>query len=247
MEMILLDWTRMGRSYCLAGAVSDGGGWRIVRPLLAKNKTAAVRNVGWSAYLMDGHCRWEMFQLVGVKAAEAQPPHLEDIWVADLRSLKRLATPAQRRAVLEAGLRPEGEPLFGVRLMGTRAAAYLHPNTGVRSLATVLLRRGDISFTAAVRDGADEADCRVLLNLPGLEKRNFAVKDHFLLCRAEAAGGGPDERVRALTLAVSQMGETIAVRLGLTRAFAPVEGQAAKPGMCWLMADGFFSFDDPQP
>jgi hypothetical protein len=247
MEMILLDWTRMGKSYCLAGAVADGSSWRMVRPLIAKFRNGPVRNIGWSAYLMDGHCRWELFQLVGVHPAELQRPHTEDIWVAEMRSLKRLASPIQRRQVLEAGLRPAGTPLFGVRLSGTRVAAYLPSGTGERSLATVLVRRGDVTFTAAVREGADEPDCRVLLNLPGLQERTLPVKDHFLLRRAEAAGNDSDQRVRALTLAVSQMGETVAVRLGLTRAFSPVEGQPGQPGRCWLMADGFFSYDDPQP
>jgi hypothetical protein len=247
MEMILLDWTRMGTYYCLAGAVAEGGSWRMVRPLLAKFKNGPVRNLGWSAYLMDGRCRWEVFQLVGVQPAAPQPPHTEDIWVAEMRSLKRLASPAQRRTVLEAGLRPAGTPLFGVRLSSTRAAAYLLPDTGTSSLATVLVRRGDVTFTAAVREGATEPDCRVLLNLPGLQERTLAVKDHFLLRRAEAAGNDPNQRVRALTLAVSQMGETVAVRLGLTRAFSPAEGQAGQPGRCWMMADGFFSYDDPQP
>jgi hypothetical protein len=206
-----------------------------------------VRNIGWSAYLMDGYCRWEIFQLVGVEKAEVQPPHLEDVWVTDMRSLKRLASPSQRRAVLEAGLRPAGTPLFGVRLSGTRTAAYLPPGVGERSLATMLLRRGGIRFTAAVREGAGEPDCRVRLNLPGLQERTLPLKDHFLLRRAEAAGSDPNQRVRALTLAVSQMGETIAVRLGLTRPFSAVEGQPSQAGRCWLMADGFFSYDDPQP
>jgi hypothetical protein len=41
---------------------------------------------------------------------------------------------------------------------------------------------------------------------------------------------------------VQQMGETVAVRLGLSRPFAS-QGQ---PPLCWLMANGFFSLDDPQ-
>src|SRR5579863_9304636 len=115
MEMILLDWTRMGNWYCLAGAVAEGSSWRMVRPLIARFRNGPVRNIGWSAYLMDGHCRWEVFQLVGVQPAEAQPPHTEDVWVAGMRSLKRLASLDQRRKVLEAGLRPAGAALFGVR------------------------------------------------------------------------------------------------------------------------------------
>ena len=55
--MILLDWTRMASSYCLAGAVLQDKQWRIVRPLPTKFRGAMVRNVGWSAYLMDGHAR----------------------------------------------------------------------------------------------------------------------------------------------------------------------------------------------
>lgn len=248
MEMILLDWTRMGTSYCLAGAVADGGRWRMVRPLNARFRGGPVRNVGWSPYLMDGHRRWEIFHLAGVREAEAEPPHLEDVWVAGLRSLPRLAPPPQRRALLEAGLCPAGTPLFGVRLSPTRTAAYLAPGTGERSLATVLVRRCDISFTAAVREGAGgEADFRVRLNLPGLQQRTLPVKDHFLLSWAEAAGHDLDQRVRALTLAVSQMGETVAVRLGLSRPFSAVEGMPTPQGSCWLMADGFFSYDDPQP
>src|SRR6267378_2144519 len=51
MEMVLLDWTRMGRSFCVAGALFQDTHYRLVRPLLAKNRQAPVRNVGWSAYL----------------------------------------------------------------------------------------------------------------------------------------------------------------------------------------------------
>lgn len=46
MDMILCDWTRMGRSYCLAGAVASGSGWTMVRPILHKHAQAPVRNVG---------------------------------------------------------------------------------------------------------------------------------------------------------------------------------------------------------
>ena len=65
MDMILLDWTRMGRSYCLAGAVLEKGDWRIVRPLPMKHRAAPVRNIGWSPFLFDGHARWEIFELIG--------------------------------------------------------------------------------------------------------------------------------------------------------------------------------------
>src|SRR5260370_15011025 len=127
MEMIRVEWTRMGKSYCLAGAVSEEGGWRFVRPLLSKFRSSPVRNVGWSAYLMDGHRRWEVFQLLDVQPALPEPPHLEDVWVSGMRSLARLATRAQRRAILEAGRRAAAKPLFGERLTRTRTAAYLDP------------------------------------------------------------------------------------------------------------------------
>ena len=51
---------------------------------------------------------------------------------------------------------------------------------------------------------------------------------------------------QALTLALGQMGDSVAVRLGVTRPFAPQEGPGRTPGLCWLMADGFFSLTDPQ-
>jgi hypothetical protein len=77
-----------------------------------------------------------------------------------------------------------------------------------------------------------------------LEERWLPVKDHHLLLRAERAAPALTARVRALDQAVRAMGEQIAVRLGLSRAFQarPHEG----PGLCWLMADGFFSLADPQ-
>jgi hypothetical protein len=46
MEMILLDWTRMGKSFCLAGVVAEGRELRVVRPLLKCGWEAPVRNVG---------------------------------------------------------------------------------------------------------------------------------------------------------------------------------------------------------
>src|SRR5689334_21639566 len=85
MAMILLDWTRMGKAYCLAGVVVEGQFVRTVRPLLTKYRDAPVRNVGWSPFLIDGHQRWEVFELVGPEPAEPQPPHVEDVWVRTLR------------------------------------------------------------------------------------------------------------------------------------------------------------------
>ena len=40
MDMVLVDWTRMGKFYCLAGAVVQEGKVRIVRPLLSKFTSA---------------------------------------------------------------------------------------------------------------------------------------------------------------------------------------------------------------
>ena len=84
LEMILLDWTRMGNTYCLGGALTERGRIQIIRPLLTRFRNAPVRNVGWSAYVMDGHARWEIFELVGPSPAVPQPPHLEDLWVRSL-------------------------------------------------------------------------------------------------------------------------------------------------------------------
>ena len=48
MEMILLDWTRMGRTYCVTGAVHVNGQMRILRPLPRAQRNAPVRNTGWT-------------------------------------------------------------------------------------------------------------------------------------------------------------------------------------------------------
>src|SRR3954462_1655659 len=111
--MVLLDWTRMGRTYCLAGAVIEAGAVRIVRPLLAKHLDAPVRNVGWSAYLLDGHSRWEIFELLGLRVPRPEPPHLEDVWVRSLGSRRRLASPEQRRAILAATTAEPDAAAFG--------------------------------------------------------------------------------------------------------------------------------------
>jgi hypothetical protein len=245
MDMVLLDWTRMGKGYCLAGAVRDDDSYRVVRPLLLKLRDAPVRNVPWSAYLLDGHSRWEVFELVGALPTPAQPPHLEDMWVRTFRSRRWLAEPAERRAILAATrARPE-EDLFGTPLAMTRASAHLPPGMGCRSLATVEVPAERLAFSAAHREGAAESDVRVTLPLPGVGDRVLPVKDHHLLLRAERAAPALAERVQALTQAVRQMGPTVAVRLGLSR---PFEGNAGRaPSSCWLMADGFFSAADPQP
>ncbi len=244
MDMILLDWTRMGKSYCLAGVVAENGQYRTVRPLLARNRDAAMHNVGWSPYLLDGHSRWEVMELIRPEAADSEPPHREDLWVRALRPRRRLAPPGQRRAILAATLAHPGETLFGVGLSSTTCSAYLQPGTGQRSLATVSVSAQPIVFRAAWREGTTDADLRVLLPLPGLTERPLPVKDHHLLLRAEQGATSLGNLLERLTAAVRQMGEPVAVRLGLSRAYAP---RADQPGRCWLMVDGFFSLADPQP
>jgi hypothetical protein len=245
MEMILLDWTRMGKSYCLAGAVMDAGGLRIVRPLLARYQDAQVRNVGWSAYLLDGHQRWEAFELVGAQPAILEAPHIEDVWVRMLRPRGRLASPGQRREILTGTVAPEGQPVFGGPLVPTRAAAYLEPGTGRRSLATVIVPAGSIRFSASRREGVAEAEVRMSVPLPDVGERLLPLKDHHLLCRAEAAAADLDGQVQALNRALQPMGEQVAVRLGLSRSYQPSDQRV--PGKCWLMIDGLFSIADPQP
>jgi hypothetical protein len=242
-DFTLLDWTRMGRVYCLAGVVADKNSYRVVRPL-PKGRGALVRNVGWSPFLFDGRTRWENFELLGPEQPLVEPPHLEDLWVRALRPRKTLATSKQRRDILAATLAPQGEPLFGGPLVLTRGAAYLAPGTGRRSLVTIKLPARQISFTASYRDGAPEADFRVVLNMPDLEGRLVPVKDHHLLRKAQSSAEDLGEQVKVLNSAIQQMGDQVAVRLGLSRAFAniPQSGQ----NVCWLMADGFFSLADPQ-
>lgn len=242
MEMILLDWTRMGKTYCLAGAVADGGSWRVVRPLPA-SAGEPVRKFGWSPFLLDGHSRWEIFELIYPQNLRPEPPHVEDLRVRALRPRNRVATPVQRRAILTATL--VEPPLFGADLSTTYASAYLPPNRGTRSLATILAPTDRITFSTSCREGAVEPDTRVVLPVPGLGERFLPVKDHHLLARAERASRQLDSRLRELTLAVQQMGAMVAVRLGLSRAFQGNPGRA--PAVCWLMADGFFSATDPQP
>jgi hypothetical protein len=242
--MVLLDWTRMGRTYCLAGAVPDQGSYRVVRPLLVRGREAPVRNVGWSAFLLDGHQRWEVFELVGMQAASSEPPHLEDVWVRSLKPLRRLASAAERRAILAATTARLQEDLFGAPLIGTHAAAHLARQTGTRSLATLVAPARQIRFHACCREGARETDFRVTLPVPGLGERQMPVKDHHLLRQAEERGGSLEERLRLVADAVGRMGESVAVRLGLSRAFLGNSGRA--PAVCWLMADGFFSLSDPQ-
>ena len=245
MDMVLLDWTRMGQFYCLAGVILQEGKTRVVRPLPARNREGPERKLGWYSARMDGHCRWEVFELVGPEPADPQPPHLEDVWVQALRPRRCLADPGQRRAILEATLPANGQPLFGTPLNHTHTATFLRPGAGTRSLVSVIVPARDVSFSASWREGAGESDYRVRLPVPGLGKRILPLKDHFLLRQAELASGNFDTQVRTLTRAVQQMGEQVVVRLGLSRPFAGTPGGA--PGVCWLMADGFFSPTNPEP
>lgn len=242
--MILLDWTRMGKSYCLAGVIRQENQLRVVRPLPARSRDGPFRNTGWPTHLMDGHSRWEVFELIGPEPAEPRPPHLEDVWVRGMRSRHALANDAQRRAILHATLAPPDAPWFGVPFVTTRSAAYLPPDSGTRSLAGVLVPSRAIRFSASWREGAPEPDYRVTLGVPGLEERALPVKDHFLLHRAEVASPSMEGRIRQLTDAIAQMGEQVIVRLGLSRSFQATPSRSES--FCWLMADGFFSFNDPQ-
>jgi hypothetical protein len=243
--MILLDWTRMGKSYCLAGAVAEHGGYRVVRPLLVNAQREPYRNAGWAAFLLDGHARWEVFELLGVEAPPPEPPHLEDVWVRAMRPRRRMATQAERLAVLAATQPADGDSLFGADLTPTHTAAHLAPGTGCRSLTTVLVSVRRIAFSVAQREGVAQPDIRATLPLPEVGERTLPVKDHFLLRRAEQSCAEPTRRAQALQDAVGRMGERVAVRLGLSRAFQGNPGRA--PACCWLMADGFFSLTDPQP
>lgn len=244
MDMVLLDWTRMGKTYCLAGVVRHNGQLRVVRPLPITGRTAPVRNIGWSPFLMDGHSRWEIFELIHPESADPCPPHLEDLWVRGMRSRRIFADSALRRAILQATLAQPGEPWFGAALTTTRASAYLMPRTGLRSLISLVVPAHAIQFTVSWREGAPEADYRVSLAVPELQGRSLPVKDHFLLRRAELASDAAEGRIQALSFAVAQMGEQVVVRLGLSRSFQSTAGRAES--VCWLMADGFFSFNDPQ-
>jgi hypothetical protein len=183
--MVLLDWTRMGKVYCLAGVVADGSEFRVVRPLPARMRTGAVGNVGWSPFLMEGHTRWEVFELLKPAAALPQAPHLEDLWVGALRPRRCLAPVSQRRAILQATKAPD---LFGTPLLSTRAGGFVQPGNGQRSLTTIVVPSREISFFGCCRAGVLEPDLRVALDVPGLGRRQLPLKDHFLLTWASQAG-----------------------------------------------------------
>jgi hypothetical protein len=240
--MILIDWTRMGTTYCVAGAIQQDGGMRFVRPLWAHHRHAPVRNTGWSPFVMDGRSRWEAFELVGPEPASPQPPHCEDVWVRDLKPCGCLANLEQRRAILEATRAPMGRPLFGAPLTRTATSAYLPPGVGERSLTTVVFAVERVHFVVSAKPGR-AADIRVHIEAPGFEGRLLPLKDHFLVTRAEAAAPDPDGRLRFIRETVRGMGDPIAIRVGLSRPFAPDGGEPR----CWLMADGFFSLAAPMP
>jgi hypothetical protein len=243
-EMVLLDWTRMARSYCLAGVVLDRGAYRVVRPLLARYREAPVRNVGWSAYLLDGHTRWEVFELIGVQPAGPEPPHLEDLWVRALKPCRRLASGDQRRAILAATTPQPGAQLFGAELQCTRTAAYLNPGTGQKSLTTLVVPMAQLTFAGSRRAGAAAVDFRATIPIPGIGQRWLPVKDHHLLRQIESATMSVEQQCQQLREVVQKMGQHVAIRLGLSRPFQSAPGQAQ--AACWLMADGFFSLSDPQ-
>jgi hypothetical protein len=243
--MVVLDWTRMGRHFCLAGVVPDGDGLRVVRPLPLYARNTPVRNVGWPADFLRGRGRWEVFELVGSAEADARPPHREDLWVQNLRPRGRSAPADFRRAILQATQAPPNEPLFGVPLTQTRTSAFLAPGTGCRSLVSVTVAVSDLVFHACQRDGVAEPDYRVTLPLRGRAGRTLSMKDHFLLKHAESSATDLAGREQALRRAVEGMGPEVVVRLGLSRAFHAAPGRTESA--CWLMADGFFSPTDPQP
>ena len=66
-----------------------------------------------------------------------------------------------------------------------------------------------------------------------------ALREHLAV-----GPGAAVQAVHRVLRADRAMGTTAVVRLGLSRSFVSAAGQ---PGKCWLMADGFFSLDDPQP
>jgi hypothetical protein len=54
-----------------------------------------------------------------------------------------------------------------------------------------------------------------------------------------------DQQLAELRNVVGRMGSNVAVRLGLSRPFQQEDSR--DPPRCWLMADGFFSLESPQP
>jgi hypothetical protein len=245
MDLILLDWTRMGKTYCLAGVVHQDGQYRVVRPMPRSNHPLPVRNIGWSPYQMDGRQRWQIFELVGPEKAPPLAPHLEDVWVRELRTNGQLADPDTRRAILENTAVGDGQPLFGAPFLCPNGKAYLHPGTGSRSLVTVFVPRDRIAFTVQRKPGIGDLFYRVKLSVPGLQDYLLPLKDHFLIERVRRIATTVEGQWQALTSLVGEMGERVAVRVGLSRAYSATGKD--EDAVCWLMADGFFSITDPQP
>jgi len=243
MDLILLDWTRMGNAYCLAGVIVQNNQYCVVRPLEAR--AAQKRKRGWTHWQMDGHSRWEICELVNPKPAGPQPPHLEDVLVRDLKPRRVVAKSAERQAILRATLTPPGQLIFGQPLQTTPRGAWLTPGTGTRSLAGVAVPAGSIVFSCTAKREREQPAYRVSFELPDLGRLNLPVTDHFLLQRAEMAGETPTVRLAALTSIVQWMGDPVVVRLGLSRPYRGDSSQGAE--VCWVMANGFFSLTDPQP
>ena len=54
----------MGRTYCVTGAVCrPRPAAHTIRALFQTQRDVPVRNVGWSPFLLDGHSRWEMYEV----------------------------------------------------------------------------------------------------------------------------------------------------------------------------------------
>ncbi len=266
MSFVLLDWTRMGKGYCLAGAVVDGTAARTIRPLSIHHQRGAGapaglislirsffirdppaegdRRVGWPAFLMAGRSRWEVFKLASPRLATPESPHLEDTWVRSILPCKRLATPDERRIILQATTAETAEGLFGAPLRVSGSKTFLLPGEGERSLTTLMAPVGQIRFRAGRRTRESAAtSIRVELPFPDLGLRTLPVTDHHLLSWAEQQSPRPEDQVDFLNGLVRQMGDRVAVRRGLSRPFA----HEGAPPVCWLMANGFFSMADPQP
>jgi len=202
------------------------------------------RRVGWPTFFMAGRSRWEVFDLVSPRPATPHAPHIEDTWVRSLRPCNRLATSEQRRTILKATAATTTEALFSAPLRVEGSRTFVLPGEGGRSLSTLLVPGGQIRFRTDPRARASAATTiRVELPLPDLDLRTLPVTDHHLLTWAEQQAPRPGDQAEALNGLVRQMGEVVAVRLGLSRSFA---GEGQRP-VCWLMANGFFSLADPQP
>ena len=270
--MILVDWTRMGKTFCVAGVVAEVPGWRTVRPLPVPLRTPSrpraglrgviealisgpkntaapsdpplPRNVGWFSNRLARVHRWDIVELMYPHSAEIEPPHTEDLWVCGLRPTGRSATLEERAAILRATSVRDTQLHFGVPLLTTRTSAYLRPGMGERSLVTVMVPSKDVCFVTSEREGAGGAEVRVNLRVPQVGTKLLPVKDHPLLCHAEqAAPGDLGEQAKVLRQAILQMGPTVAVRLGLSRGYDSGRGEPR----CWLMADGFFPTEVPSP